>query len=68
MDPFELLEVPRDVTARGLRQAYLRKVRLYHPDVLHPFVKAHGEEVVKVLNEAYERIRERLGGSPAADL
>lgn len=67
MDPYALLEVPRDVTPQALREAYLRKVKLYHPDVLHPFVAAHGEEVVKVLNEAYDLLRERTGGPRPAD-
>jgi DnaJ-class molecular chaperone len=52
--PAQLLEVPDDAPREEIRKAYLAKVRTYHPDAVDPFVKAYSEEVLKLVNRAYE--------------
>jgi curved DNA-binding protein CbpA len=57
LPPHELLGVPRDAPLETIRSAYRVKARLYHPDRLHPFMARYGEEVVRLLNRAYEQMR-----------
>lgn len=57
LDPHELLGVSRDAAADAVRRAYWEKARLYHPDRLHPFMAKYGEEILKLLNDAYARLR-----------
>ncbi len=49
----ELLEVLPTATETEIKAAYRRKARVYHPDSVDPFLKRHGEEVMKLLNRAY---------------
>lgn len=58
--PHQLLEVPASATAEEVKAAYRRQVRFYHPDVVDSFLKAHSEEVMKLLNEACSLMLRRL--------
>ena len=51
--PHELLGVAPDTPPADVKRAYRLKARAYHPDRLDPFLRAHGEEVMKLLNQAY---------------
>lgn len=55
--PHELLGVSEAADEPTVRHAYRERVRLYHPDTVDPFLRAHGEEMVKLLNRAYRAMR-----------
>ena len=57
--PHELLGVSASASAGEIRSAYRRKARAYHPDFVHPFLRLHGEEVMKLLNQAYHLMLSR---------
>ncbi len=57
-DCFELLGIESSATLKEARSAYKRKVLLYHPDRTDPFMSAYSEEVIKLLNEAIDKIKE----------
>ncbi|MFQ5767442.1 MAG: DnaJ domain-containing protein, partial [Acidobacteriota bacterium] len=71
-DPYEILGVPRDASARDISRAYKRRARKEHPDV-NPGDRA-AEERFKRISEAYallsdpakraayDRARSGLGG------
>lgn len=50
-DYYEMLGVPRDTDSEGLKRAYRRLARKYHPDVNK---EAGAEERFKEINRAYE--------------
>lgn len=56
-DPCTVLEVPPGASPEEVRRAFLRKMRAYHPDRADPFLREHAEEVTKILNDAYERLK-----------
>lgn len=58
LSPYELLQVAEDASAADLKKAYLRLMKTYHPDRADPFMARHGEEVVKLINAAYDKLRE----------
>ncbi|MBZ9963736.1 J domain-containing protein [Mesorhizobium sp. BR1-1-2] len=57
LSPWELLGVAESCTPAELRAAYLRLVNTYHPDRADPFMSRNNEEVVKLINAAYDRLR-----------
>lgn len=57
LSPYELLDVNRDSSMEDIKRAFRLKVRLYHPDQADPFMRAHGEEVTKLLNQAMDSIQ-----------
>jgi DnaJ-class molecular chaperone len=57
LPPHELLEVSEQPTEHELKTAYRAKVKAYHPDRLDPFLRAQSQEVLKVINTAYEALR-----------
>src|SRR5712692_2844839 len=53
-DYYEVLGVPRDATAKAIRDAYRKLARQYHPDLQDTPSKKAAEEKFKEINEAYE--------------
>lgn len=58
MTPRELLGIQADASAEDIKSAYVRLVKAYHPDVSDPFMAKHNQEVLKLINAAYERLKE----------
>jgi molecular chaperone DnaJ len=57
MTPHELLGVSEDATPDEIKAAYIRKVKTYHPDASGRFMTRHNQEVMKLINAAFEKIR-----------
>ena len=55
----ELLGVNATASEAEIRTAYRKKARVYHPDFVDPFLSRHGEEVMKLLNRAYDHMLSR---------
>src|SRR6266704_3297616 len=54
-DYYEVLGVPRDATAKAIRDAYRKLARQYHPDLQDtPAKKKVSEDKFKEINEAHE--------------
>src|SRR5205807_6059274 len=54
-DYYEVLGVPRDATAKQIRDAYRKLARQYHPDLQDtPAKKKVAEDKFKEVNEAHE--------------
>lgn len=58
--PHEILGVDESVTLKDLRNAYLRKAKIYHPDVSNLFMKEYNQEMLKLINLAYSKIKEGI--------
>ena len=58
--PRELFGLEEPFTERDLKNAYRKLIKLYHPDRLDDFLKGHGSEVSKIINEAYETIKREI--------
>lgn len=58
LPPHELLGVGAGASFEEIRRAYRARARAYHPDRMDPFLRAHGEEVMRLINTAYERLTE----------
>ena len=56
LSPYELLGVEPDASMAEVKRAFRLKVMLYHPDQADVFMRAHGEEVTKLLNLAMQII------------
>jgi curved DNA-binding protein len=57
-DYYEILGVPRDAKPEDIKRAYRKAARKHHPDVAQPKDRANAEEEIKVVNEAYEVLRD----------
>lgn len=55
-DPFAVLGTSSTASNDEVRLAYRKKVRAYHPDRQDEFVRLHAQEVIKIVNTAYEHI------------
>lgn len=55
-DPFAVLGTISTASNDEVRLAYRKKVRAYHPDRQDDFVRPHAQEVIKIINTAYEQI------------
>lgn len=60
-DPYKLLGLSSSASDDEIKRAYRKHVRAYHPDKQSAFMRAHGQEMVKIVNEAYERIQAMRG-------
>jgi DnaJ-class molecular chaperone len=61
LDYYQILEVPRDAHASGIKQAYYAVSRRYHPDanrVLQGEIRRDLERVAKRVSEAYSVLRD----------
>ena len=56
----ELLGVTATASETEIKAAYRKKARAYHPDFVDPFLRRHGEEVMKLLNRAYDHMLFRI--------
>jgi DnaJ-class molecular chaperone len=57
LSPYELLGVAETCSPAELKAAYLGLIKAYHPDRADPFMSRNNEEVVKLVNAAYDRIK-----------
>lgn len=55
-DPYEILGVTREMPRDEIRRVYLSKVRVYHPDRVDPFLQPVAQEMLKLVNRAWESI------------
>jgi len=55
-DPYAVLGIEFTASDEEIRLAYRKKVRAYHPDRQGEFLRSHAQEVIKIVNAAYERI------------
>ena len=56
MRPAELLGVGEEASREDIRAAYIRLAKTYHPDHSDPFMARHNQEVLKLINAAYEKL------------
>ncbi len=57
LSPYERLGLDSSATLEEAKRAYSRMIRLYHPDKTDDFMSEYGGEVVKLLNQAIDRIK-----------
>jgi curved DNA-binding protein CbpA len=57
LSPYELLGVQPGSSRNEIKSAYLRLVKVYHPDHADPFMARHNQEMTKLLNIAYDKLR-----------
>lgn len=66
MNPYEVLGVPESATEQQIRDAYRKLVKQYHPDQYQDNpLKELATEKLKEVNEAYEMLNKKNGGSSA---
>lgn len=58
-DYYKILGVERDATEKDIRNAYRRLARGAHPDLQPPEKKEEAEKEFKMINEAYEVLRDK---------
>lgn len=63
LDAYELLSVATDAGASDIKGAYRQMVKVYHPDKADPFMRKHNEQVIKLINLAYELLMARCEGN-----
>ena len=51
--PHELLGISNTASRIEVKAAFRQKARAYHPDRVDPFLRSHGQEFMKLLNQAY---------------
>ena len=54
--PYELLRLQGNATRKEIRSAYLKLVKTYHPDGSDTFMFRYNQEVLKLINAAYEEL------------
>lgn len=56
LSPYDLLEINKNASLQEVKKAYRKKIQIYHPDKNSSFSKEYGENVSKLLNNAYNTI------------
>ena len=56
LPPHELLRVDVEASRAEIKTAYLRLVKAYHPDRSDPFMARHHQDMIKLINAAYEKL------------
>lgn len=59
MPAHDLLGVAQGASMADLKAAYVRLVRALHPDQADEFMAPYNQEVLKLVNAAYESLRKR---------
>ncbi len=59
--PAAILRVAPDASCADIKAAYRRLARAYHPDVAAPFVRRRNQEMLKLINRAYEALLRSRG-------
>ena len=54
--PYEVLRVIPSASMDDIRIAYKYMVKAYHPDISDIFMRSTNEEIIKIINSAYEFI------------
>jgi curved DNA-binding protein CbpA len=62
LDPYEMLGLASNATADEIKSAYRRLVKVYHPDKADAFMRKHNEQIVRLINDAHERLLGRNEG------
>ena len=57
LSPYELLGVSEGCSAEELKLAYRCLIKTYHPDRADPFMSRQCEEIIKLINAAYDRLK-----------
>lgn len=55
-DPYAVLGISETASDSEIKQAYRKHVSAYHPDKQCDFLRGHAQEVMKIINAAYDRI------------
>ena len=58
--PHGILGVSVNCTKAEARRAYLALVKTYHPDHADQFMAAYNQEMLKLVNQAYEYVSKRV--------
>lgn len=58
LSPRELLGIDAAASKDDIKAAYLRLVKAYHPDKADPFMARHNLEMTKLINAAYEKLKD----------
>ncbi len=59
---YEILGVSPGVSKEELRNAYISKIKVYHPDKAGKFMESYCQEVTKLINAAYEELMKTTNG------
>jgi preprotein translocase subunit Sec63 len=59
--PEDILRVAPDASCAEIKAAYRRLARAYHPDIADPFVRRRNQEMLKLVNRAYEALARSRG-------
>lgn len=59
MAPHEILGIGPDADQAEIKAAYKQLVKSYHPDRADAFMMRHDQEVLKLINAAFEKLKDR---------
>ena len=63
LEPHEVLNIAPGASADEIKSAYRQMVKVYHPDKSDPFMRKHNEQVIKIVNDAYEQLMSQHAGN-----